>query len=206
MEPVRSLASKNPGGTLTELIGHLVYLARGGTMPPADMPVAQIVALNRATHGVTWATTSLVLGAISVIIGARLLRAMLRRPADDDTIALGTGALFVLVATIASQRFEPWYLMAALPFFGLRCPDEWRRWWIAAVAASVAPTFMNVLPRTASILPVWSVATMLAAMIVFLSSLRARYLNFGEMETAPQEASSPALLPASESFGPALGD
>jgi hypothetical protein len=205
-EPLRTLAEMNPGGTLTEFAGHLVQLARGGSVAAPDMPVAQAIALDRATHATTWAATSLILGIVALCVVVRVVRAMLRRTADDDTIALGTGVLIVLVATLASRRFEPWYLMGALPFFGLSCPPEWRRWWVAAVALSVGPTFMNVLPRTASILPVWSVVTTTGVMLVFLSSFRARYLSFGEIEVgggAAPEAES-AILAGSETFGPAV--
>jgi hypothetical protein len=206
-EPVRTLADMNPGGTLTEIAGHLVHLARGGTMAPIDAPVAQALALERATHGATWAVASFILGLVTLWIGVRVLREMLRPDADEDTIALGTGILIVSVATLASRRFEPWYLMAALPFFGLRCTADWRRWWVAAVAAAVAPTFMNVLPRTAAVLPVWSVLATIAVLAVFLSSFKARYLSLGEAVIARELAPPTApILAASEPFSPAIGE
>lgn len=199
--PAHALAAGNPGGTLTEIVGHLVHLARGGKMAPPDMPVAQAMALDIATHGTTWAVTSFVLGVVSLAIAIRVLRAMLSDPADEDIISLGTGVLVVVVATLASRRFEPWYLMAALPFFGLRCPPEWRRWWVAITAAAVAPTFMNVLPRSASILPAWSAVTLGALMIVFVSSFRARFLTFGQPEAEAVDDAEPILTPA-EAFEP----
>ncbi len=205
-EPLRTLASMNPGGTLTEMAGHLVHLARGGAMAPPDMPVAQALALDRATHATTWAVASFVLGGVSLGIAFRALHAMLRRPADEDVISLGTGVLVVVVATLASRRFEPWYLMAALPFFGLRCPVEWRRWWVAVVAASVAPTFINVLPRSASILPAWSAVTTVAMMAVFLSAFRARFTGFGGPDGGARPMPEPSPLLAGEAFGPAIGD
>ena len=131
-----TLADMNPGGTLTEFAGHLVHLARGGTMAAPDRcaggagtrprprdprPDLGRRILHPGARDAFW-------------IGVRVLRAMLQRPADDETIALGTGILIVLVVTLASRRFEPWYLMAALPFFrapvhrGLAGAGGWRPW------------------------------------------------------------------------------
>jgi hypothetical protein len=196
--PLRTLASMNPGGTLTEVFGDIVHFARGGASAPPDAPVAQVAAHERLTHGTSWLVASLVLGIVALSIAVRVLRAMLRKPSDEKTIALGTGVLVVVVATIASRRFEPWYLMAALPFFGLGCSDEWRRWWVAAVATSVAPTFINVLPRTASILPAWSILTTVAMMIVFVSSFRSRYFSFGGESVERTEERSTGLLGIAE--------
>ena len=132
--------SMNPGGTLTEFAGHLVQLARGGRgrrLPTCRSPGDRARPRDPGDD-----------------LGRDVARPRRRRPRDrasgscarcsgdrptTSTIALGTGVLIVLVATLASRRFEPWYLMAALPFFGLRCPPVWRRWWVAVVAVSVAP-------------------------------------------------------------------
>ena len=198
-EPARALSSMNPGGTLTEVVGTLVHLARGGAVPSPELPVAQALAMDRATHGVTWLVLSLVLGIVVLGVALHVLSATLRNPADDDMKALGTGVLVVAVVTIASRRFEPWYLMAALPFFGIQCTASWQRWWVAAVAVSVAPTFVNVLPRNAAILPAWAVTTTVAVMIVFVSSFKARYLSLGESrETAD------APVPLGDGFEPAI--
>jgi hypothetical protein len=115
---------------------------------------------------------------VALALGVRVLRVMLRRPTDEDTIALGTGVLVVAALTLASHRFQSWYLMAALPFFGQACTGAWRRWWIAVVAVSVSMEFIHVLPRTTLLLPVWSVITTAALMVVFLMSFRRRYLDF----------------------------
>ena len=175
--PLRSLSGMNPGGSIAEVVGDLVHVLRGGADRPPDMPVLQALAHDRATHGATWFVTSLVLRVVTLAIGARVLHAIARRPADDGAIALGTGVLLVAIATLASHRFEPWYLLAALPFFGLRCTAAWRRWWVAAAGLVVAPTFINVLPRTTALLPVWSVVSMAGVMYLFLRSLRARYVT-----------------------------
>jgi hypothetical protein len=184
LEPLRTLSQLNPGGTLTEFVGIIVHVARGGAAPSPEMSAAEAVAMDRATHGATWTFVSLVLALIVLRIAIHVLAAIIQNPKDEDVAALGTGILVVAITTLAARRFEPWYLMAALPFFGLRSTIEWKRWWIAAVAAAVAPTFMNLLPRGAAILPVWSVVTTVGAMIVFLSSFKARFLNLGAPESA----------------------
>ena len=148
--PIRALAQMNPGSSLTEVAGIVAHMVKGGGLPAANMD-AQSLAADRATHAGAWLVASLVLGIVVLRIAAYVVMAMLRS-ASDDEIALGTGVIVVAVTTLASRRFEPWYLLVALPFFGLRCTAEWRRWWIAIVGASVAPTFTNVLPRSA---PSW---------------------------------------------------
>jgi len=179
VEPVRALAGMNPGGTLTEVLGEVVHVLRGGAVPRPDAPVREAVELQRSTHAATWLVVSLVLRVITLVLGARVVRAMLRRPDDEDTIALGTGVIVVAVLTLASHRFQAWYLLAALPFFGQCCPPVWRRWWIAVVAVSVSMDFIHVLARTTFLLPAWGVLTTTALMVVFLMSFRARYLDFG---------------------------
>jgi hypothetical protein len=189
-EPLRALAGMNPGGSITEVVGILVDLLRGGGVPHADAPVSQTLDLDRATHGSTWFAVSLVLRLVTLGIAFRVLRAMLRRPYDEDRIALGTGTLVVALLTLASHRFQSWYLMAALPFFGLRCDPVWRRWWVAAVALSVGTELVQVLPRTSPLLPVTSVLTTGGVVVVFLTSFKERYLRFGD------DARPPATEPA----------
>jgi hypothetical protein len=184
LEPVRTLSRLNPGGTLTEVVGIVVHVARGGATPSPEMSGAEALAMDRVTHAATWTFVSLVLGLIVLRVAIHVFAAILQNPKDEDVAALGTGILVVAVTTLAARRFEPWYLMAALPFFGLRATTEWKRWWIAAVAAAVAPTFMNLLPRNAAILPAWSVVTAVGAMVVFLTSFKARFLSLGASESA----------------------
>jgi hypothetical protein len=180
VEPFRALAAMNPGGTLTEVVGEVVNVLRGGAVPRPDMPVREAVELQRSTHAGTWFVVSLVMRVVTLAVGLRVLRAMTRRRNGDETIALGTGVMVVAVVTLASHRFQAWYLLAALPFFGQCCTEAWRRWWIAAVAVSVGMDFIHVLPRTTFLLPVWAVVTTAALMVVFLMSFRARYLDFAD--------------------------
>jgi hypothetical protein len=201
-EPIRTLANMNPGGSITEALATVVYVLRGGKTAPPEMPVAQALAFDRATHGAMWLVLSLVLGIVTFRVAVHVLGAMLRNPTDDDAAALGTGVLIVAFATLAGRRFEPWYLMAALPFFGLRCTTEWRRWWVAVVALSVTPTFINLLPRTAAILPVWSVVTTTVLMITFVISFKSRYLSFGA--DGRESADGTLRLDVGGSFGPAI--
>ncbi len=128
-------------------------------MPSPETPVRVALEMDRATKGSTWFVVSLVVRLVALGVGARILHAMLRKPRDEGRIALGTGALVVVVITLASHRFQSWYLLAALPFFGLECPPVWRRWWVLITAVSVAPDFTHVLPKTSTLLPVWSATT-----------------------------------------------
>jgi hypothetical protein len=188
-EPIRTLAGMNPGGSITEVVGTLVDVLRGRGIPHADAPVTQALDLDRVARGGTWFVVSLVMRLVTLGVFARVLFAMLRGPYDEDRIALGTGTLVVAALTLASHRFQSWYLVAALPFFGLRCTEVWRRWWIAVVPLSVATEFIHVLPRTSPLLPVWSVITNGGVVVVFLLSFRARYVRFDD---APRGAIAPA--------------
>ncbi len=188
-EPIRTLAGMNPGGSITEIVGTVVDVLRGRGVPRADAPVTQALDLDRAARAGTWFVVSLVMRIVTLGVFARVLVAMLRKPYDEDRIALGTGTLVVAALTLASHRFQSWYLVAALPFFGLRCTAAWRRWWKAVVPLSVATEFIHVLPRTSLLLPVWSVVTNAGVILVFLMSFKARYVNFDD---APPEARAPA--------------
>jgi hypothetical protein len=195
--PLRTLARMNPGGSLTEVAGIVVHWVRGGSFVAEDSTMTSALAFDHAAHAGTWLVASFVLGLLVLRIAASVFPAMLARASDED-VALGTGVLLVAVTTLLSRRFEPWYLLAALPFFALRCTSEWRRWWIAATAATVAPTFMNVLPKDAPILPVWSVVATISVVGVFLFSFRARYLAFGADERERE------MSLVSEGFGPLI--
>jgi hypothetical protein len=176
-EPLRALSGMNPGGSITEVAGYLVRFLRGGHAPGPDVPVRLAMQIDRAEMATTWLVVSLALRAVTLAVSARVLFILLRRPYDEKGIAVGTGIVSVAVITLASHRFQSWYLIAALPFFGLCCPPAWRRWWVAAVGLSVLPEFIQILPRSAAILPVWSVATTAAVALLFLASFRARYLS-----------------------------
>ncbi|MDP9001742.1 MAG: hypothetical protein M3O46_16705, partial [Myxococcota bacterium] len=176
-EPIRALSHMNPGGSITEVVGYAVQFLRGGTIPPPALPARLAVAMNRENNGATWQIVSWISRTVALAVAARVLHTMLRKPRDEGAIALGTGALVVAAVTLASHRFEPWYLIGALPFFGLRCTPVWQRWWIAAVAVSVAMRFVHVLPKTAFLLPLWSALSTGALVVVFLMSFRARYIS-----------------------------
>jgi hypothetical protein len=177
-EPIRALSGMNPGGSITEVVGTIVNVLRSGSMPHANAPVRAALELDRTVSSTTWFVVSLVMRLVTLAVGAHVLRAMLREPHDEDRIALGTGALVVAAITLASHRFQAWYLMAALPFFGLCCTDAWRRWWVPVVAVAVSTEFVYVLPRTALVLPAWVAVTTGLTVILFLVSFRARFLSF----------------------------
>lgn len=181
-EPIRALSSMNPGGSITEVAGYVVQFVRGATIPSPALPARLAVAINRENNGATWQIVSWILRIVALAVAARVLRTMLRKPRDEATISLGTGALLVAAATLASHRFEPWYLIAALPFFGLHCTPVWHRWWIAAVAVSVAMRFVHVLPKTAFLLPLWSALCTAALIVVFLMSFKARYISLDRQD------------------------
>jgi hypothetical protein len=185
LEPIRALGRMNPGGSITEVMAAVVNVLRGGGIPNATTAVRSAVELDRQSNGAIWEVIALVLRIATLGIGVQVLRAMLANPRDDDKVSLGTGVLVVAVITLASHRFQAWYLMAALPFFGLRCTDVWRRWWTAAVAVSVTVEFVCVLPRSAFILPVWVGLSSVALVVIFLMSFRERYLSLQWEPPAP---------------------
>jgi hypothetical protein len=198
LEPIHTLATMNPGGSIAEVMGHVVHVLRGGAMPSPEMPVRQAIELDRATKGSTWFVVSLVMRVIALVIGARLLHFMLRKPHDEGRIALGTGALVVAVITLVSHRFQSWYLLAALPFFGLSCTEVWRRWWVVITAVSVAPDFTHMLPKSAALLPIWSATTTAAGVILFLVWFRGRYFTLDRaarpsLDVAPPAATATAI-------------
>jgi len=176
-EPLRALAGMNPGGSITEVVGILVHLVRGGGVPSAATPVAAAVDAEHAANAGTWATTELVLRLVTLAIGARVLVVMLRKPHDEARVALGTGTLVVALLTLASHRFQSWYLVAALPFFGLACTERWRRWWVAVVAVAPTTEFVYVMPRSAALLGPWVAATTGATVVLFLAWFGARFLR-----------------------------
>jgi hypothetical protein len=167
--PIRDILAEKPGGTIVEVVGVIALAAQGVTPSPNGDPGP----VGSAAFVV--AAVSLLLKAVTLAVGARILYVMLRRNRPEVT-ALGTGALIVVSATLGAPKFEPWYLLPALPFFGLSCTPAWRRWLTAAVGLSVLPTFANVLPSGSPIIPVWGVITTGANVAWFLAMFRARYL------------------------------
>jgi hypothetical protein len=180
-EPIRALSSMNPGGSIVEFGGHIVRLVEGHGIASPDLPAKAAVALERSDKAFIWLVLTLVTRAVALGIALRVLYVLFRRTAPADApppIALGTGVLVVAVLTLASHRFQSWYLLAALPFFGLECTAAWQRWWVAVVAIAVTITFIQVLPKTAFLLSVWAVVSNTGTILVFLWSLRARYWSF----------------------------
>ena len=192
--PLQDILGDKPGGTIVEVVGDLVLAARGESPSPPSMPSAAAGARDRALMGNAWfivAAVSLVLKAVTIGVVARLLYLMLKKNRPDVT-ALGTGALIVVTITLAGPKFEPWYLLPALPFFGLSCTSAWRRWLTTAVALSVLPTFANVLPSTSPMVPVWGVLSTGANVTWFLAMFRSRYLVSvaDTSDAAPRPASA----------------
>jgi hypothetical protein len=201
-EPIRTLARMNPGGSITEVVATSMTAIRGVALPSATTAIRLAVEIDRQNNGTAWAVISLVLRIVTLGIGVRVLRTMLSKPHDDDEIALGTGVIVVAVITLASHRFQSWYLMVALPFFGLRCNDVWRRWWTVVIAVSVSIEFVGVLPRSAFIYAPWTGLTTLAVVVVFLMSFRGRYLNLPREPRAPDVVADAALSVATELEAP----
>jgi hypothetical protein len=175
LEPLRTLSSMNPGGSLTEVVGDLVLLARGGHIPSPETPVGAAMAADRAASLATWSAVAAVTRLVALAVALRMAWLALREPVREDKLAMATGALAVIAATLASHRFEPWYLLPAVPFFALACSEVWRRWWVIAVALSVAPTFIHLLPRSSPILPVWGGAATGASVLSFLYLFKSRF-------------------------------
>jgi hypothetical protein len=183
-EPVRALASMNPGGSIVEVVGRVVDILRGNAVAPVDLPAKAAVAFERSSKADVWLVLSLVTRALFVVVALRSLYLMWT---GKRGIALGTGCIVVAAITLFSHRFQSWYLLAALPFFALECPPAWQRWWIAVVAVAVSVAFIEVLPRTAWLLPVWGVVSNACVVVLFLYAPRARYW----WSTPPGPASSP---------------
>ncbi len=175
--PIADILAEKPGGTLVEVVTDLVLVARG--VSPAALSEPGPGADEHALLGGGWlivAAVKLLLKGVTLAVGARLLYVMLRRNRPEVT-AVGTGALIVVAATLGAPKFEPWYLLPALPFFGLACTPAWRRWLTTAVALSVLPTFANILPAASPIVPVWGVVTTGANVAWFVALFRSRYLG-----------------------------
>jgi hypothetical protein len=196
--PLAALRRMNPGGSITEVLGIVVQYVRTGSVTAPDMAVQSAIELDRATKQASWTLVSWVVRGVFVVVAARIVPAMLRKDASNEDVALGTGALTVALLTLASHRFQCWYLLAALPFFGLASTPAWRRWWVAAVAVAVPVDFGCVLERTSPVYPVWGAVTTGALVVVFVTSFRSRYFDLlrpgrggARPATRAQEAPSP---------------
>jgi hypothetical protein len=190
--PLQTLGRMNPGGSITEVLGIVVQWLGGGSVTPPDMAVPSALAMDRAAKQVSWLVVSWILRVVFLAVVARVLPPMFRKTSDARTLALGTGILTTALLTLASHRFQCWYLLAALPFFGLACPPVWRRWWTAAVAVSVPVDFACVLERTSPVYPVWGALSTGALVVVFIAWFRPRYLDFPDGAGARPVATAPA--------------
>ncbi len=182
-----------PGGTLVDVVGTVAGGLSGSRVntPVELFDLRQQDVRARASQGAQLLAMLIALAAI-IPLGLGLLRDL-----DEDRLALATGAFIVAMVTLASPKFQSWYLMTALPFFALCCPPEWRRWWVWAVATSVAPEFALVLPRSALLFTPWALTT-LASVVVFLLSFRARFWTLAPRAALirPWPASPPAAAAA----------
>lgn len=174
--PIHALASMNAGGTVAEVIGDLVFFAKGGKLLPPDTDVHQVLAYDHATKGWVWAIVNPMMRALAVAVCLRVFAAILRKPEDQKRLALGTGAIVVAAVTLASHRFQAWYLLAALPFFGLAITRAWQKWWVFMVAMSVTPDFLHLVPRGS--LPIWAAFAVGGSVVLFLSWIWGRYVTF----------------------------
>ena len=171
---LRALRSNTlvPGGTLVDVAG-TVAGALAGPAATRGTPVEQFDARQQQARArasrIAQVVAALLALAALVPLGLQLLRRQ-----DEEWLALATGAIVVAVLTLASPKFQSWYLLAALPFFALSCPPVWRRWWVWAVGLSVTPEFSLVLPRTAVLYAPWGLTT-LASVVVFLAWFRTRF-------------------------------
>jgi hypothetical protein len=190
--PLRALGRMNPGGSITEVLGILAQLVRTGSITPPDMAVQAALELDRAAKQGSWQAVSWITRVVFLGVALRLLPAMLRRGASEEARALGTGALTVALLTLASHRFQCWYLVAALPFFGLACTPAWSRWWVAVVAVSVPVDFACVLERASPVYPVWGAVTTGALVLTFVAWFRPRYWWPQAGVGARREATAPA--------------
>ncbi len=184
---LRGLATSTmvPGGTLVDVAGTVAGAFASGRLNldrlVETFDARQQQARARATRAAQVLATLLALAAI-LPLGLGLLRRL-----DEERLALATGAFVVAVVTLGSPRFQSWYLLVALPFFGLSCPPAWRRWWVWAVGFAVLPEFSVALPRSVPLLIPWG-ATTLLSVLVFLAWFRARFWAFAD---APARSAAP---------------
>jgi hypothetical protein len=162
-----------PGGSVVDVVGTLVDTLRGALFDPHLSVTDRLVQQHQARAS-TWAVTQVVMSLLALLTLVPIGRS-LRRTSDEESLALDTGKLIVAVLTLASPRFQSWYLLMALPFFGLSCPPPWRRWWLWAVATSVTTGFALALPREARLFVPYVAVSGFASVSVFLVALRARF-------------------------------
>jgi hypothetical protein len=77
LEPIRTLARMNPGGSITEVVVSAWNILRGVPIPSATMPIRLAIEIDRHNSATAWAVVSLVLRLVTLGIGVRAVRAML---------------------------------------------------------------------------------------------------------------------------------
>jgi len=171
-----------PGGTLVDVVGTVAGALAGGVSHP-DLRVEAFEAREREVRARAAGIAHLV--ALALALAAILpLGLALQRGEGEERLAAATGAFIVAMVTLASPRFQSWYLMAALPFFALSCPTAWRRWWVWAVGTCVLPEFSLVLPPSAVLVVPWALTT-LVSVVVFLAWFRARFWSLADAPIRP---------------------
>ncbi len=188
--PVRALRAQTlvPGGSIVDIVGGLgsALSSQRDALFDANLPVVERVAREGAARAGIWRVAQLCMLGLSLIAALPLLRLVFgfggfgplgrpRRPASEEQLAAGTGAFIVIALTLASPKFQSWYLMSALPFFGLSCPPVWRRWWPWVIFFAVAQEFPLALPRNAVLFaPAVGISVFMTG-VMFLWSFRQRY-------------------------------
>lgn len=173
--PLRALADQNPGGSIVDVVGELVHVLRAGhVVVDAHTPADVLDVMKRAEREGTWRVVSMMTTLVAIVVSVPVLRRMLRKR-DEDVVSAGTGALVVIATTIVSPVFHSWYLLAALPFFGLSCSPAWRKWWVVVVALSVTEGFSLTLPRDATLFAICVALSTGATALAFFWRLRSRF-------------------------------
>jgi hypothetical protein len=181
-EPFRKLFSQTlvPGGSVVDVVGELGSILRrssGGDAFDPHMPIVERVARQREARASIWRAAQRVMSLVALIALLPLFRALLRKH-DEALVAPASGIFVIIALTLASPKFQSWYLMSALPFFAYSCPPAWRRWWPWVIFAAVTQEFPLALPRDAALfMPAVAFGTGLTA-IVFLWSFRERYFRW----------------------------
>jgi hypothetical protein len=192
--PVRALRAQTlvPGGSIVDIVGGigsaLSALSNGrDKVFDANQPVVERVAREGAARAGIWRVAQLCMLGLSLVAALPLVRVVFQ-PASEAQLAAGTGAFIVIALTLASPKFQSWYLMSALPFFGLSCPPAWRRWWPWVIFFAVAQEFPLALPRNAVLFaPAVGISVFMTG-VLFLWSFRERYFAVGSAMSSEGDA------------------
>jgi hypothetical protein len=193
-EPMKALAAMNPGGSFVYEAGEIVNVLRGSPSAPPGSTLTAAIAFDHDLKSGTWAIASLVTRIIALGVLLRVTQLLLKKARDPQVLATGAGAIIIVIITVASHRFLAWYLLAALPFFGMHCTPVWRRWWVAMIATSIITDFVFVIPSSGNGLAnLCSIVGTAATLIIFAVSFRRRYFTFDEdVDASTEPSASPA--------------